>query len=349
MVALDGSIALLLLQDGVVSGAIYALLALSLVLVFSVTRVIFIPQGELVAFGALTLASLQAGKIPGTLHILLGASALVLVKEAARAIAGRRPRELGRALLMFGAAPAGLALLTVWAAPRALPLLPAMLLTIALLVPLGPLLYRLVYHPMAEAPVLVLLIASVALHLALAGLGLLLFGAEGVRTNAFTDRSFTVGTVTISGQSLWVVGAAAAFMLGLWLFLERSIAGKALRAAAMNRLGARLVGIRPSVAGQVSFALAALIGALSGLLVGPMTTIYYDTGFLIGLKGFVGAVFGGLHAFPAALAGALFVGLLEAFGSFWASAYKEVIVFGLLLPVLLARGLRTRHGAGDDE
>ena len=68
---MDLQIALLLGQDGVTNGAIYALLALALVLVFAVTRVIFIPQGEFVAFGALTLASLQAGRLPGTVWLLL--------------------------------------------------------------------------------------------------------------------------------------------------------------------------------------------------------------------------------------------------------------------------------------
>ena len=74
-----------------------------------------------------------------------------------------------------------------------------------------------------------------------------------------------------------------------------------------------------------------------------MTTVYYDTGFLIGLKGFVAAIIGGLASYPIAAAGALVVGLLEAFSSFWASAYKEVIVFTLIIPVLLWRSLTTQH------
>ena len=90
-----------------------------------------------------------------------------------------------------------------------------------------------------------------------------------------------------------------------------------------------------------------LIGALSGLLIGPTTTIFYDSGFLIGLKGFVAAVFAGLSSYPLALVGALGVGLLESFGSFWASAFKEVIVFTLIIPVLLWRSFQ--HGHDDEE
>jgi branched-chain amino acid transport system permease protein len=104
------------------------------------------------------------------------------------------------------------------------------------------------------------------------------------------------------------------------------------------------MGISSNGAGRLSFTMAAFIGALSGLLIGPTTTVFYDSGFLIGLKGFVAAVFAGLASYPLALVGALGVGLLESFGSFWASAYKEVIVFSAILPVLLWRSLRDPHG-----
>jgi branched-chain amino acid transport system permease protein len=79
------------------------------------------------------------------------------------------------------------------------------------------------------------------------------------------------------------------------------------------------------------------------VLIAPLTTIYYDSGFLIGLKGFVGAIIGGLGSYPIAAAGAVLVGLLESYSSFWASAFKEVIVFTLIIPVLLWRSLRSKH------
>ena len=123
----------------------------------------------------------------------------------------------------------------------------------------------------------------------------------------------------------------------------RTLHGKALRATAVNRVGARLVGISPSFAGVLTFVLAALLCAFSGVLIGPITTVYYDSGFLVSLKGFVGAIIGGLVSYPLAAAGALLVGLLESFSSFWASAFKEVIVFTLIIPVLLWRSLATHH------
>src|SRR5260221_12006657 len=72
---MDTGIAVILAQDGIVNGAIYGLLGLAIVLVFSVTRIIFVPQGEFVAFGTLTMAMLQAGHLPGTLWLLLAATA----------------------------------------------------------------------------------------------------------------------------------------------------------------------------------------------------------------------------------------------------------------------------------
>lgn len=336
-------IALLLGQDGISNGAIYALLSLALVLVFAVTRVIFIPQGEFVAFGALTLASFQVGKTPGTLWLLIGAGVVVSLIDLTLALQSGTSRKVLRIIGWNLVYPALAAAAVFLLKPSELPLLAQIVLTIALVVPLGPMIYRLAYQPLAEASVLVLLIVSVAIHLALVGLGLLFFGAEGSRTPVFSDTSFDLGLVQISGQTLWVVGASLLLIVVLFLFFERTIYGKALRATAMNRTGARLMGISTEMAGKLSFLLAALIGAFSGVLIAPITTIYYDTGFLIGLKGFVGAIVGGLASYPIAAAGSIFVGLLEAFSSFWASSFKEVIVFTLIIPVLVWRSLTTRH------
>jgi branched-chain amino acid transport system permease protein len=154
--------------------------------------------------------------------------------------------------------------------------------------------------------------------------------------------------MTFSAQSLLVVATSVVLIGALYLFFGRSLYGKALRATAVNRIGARLVGISPSFAGTLTFVLAALLCAFCGVLIGPITTIYYDSGFLISLKGFVGAIIGGLVSYPLAAAGALLVGLLEAFSSFWASAFKEVIVFTLIIPVLLWRSLTTRHHEEDE-
>jgi branched-chain amino acid transport system permease protein len=276
------------------------------------------------------------------LLILAGAAAVVDGVQGWRRgqAAGRTARQVATTL----AWPVLVSLLTIWAAPQKLPLLLQALLTLGVVTAFGPLVYRLAYESLADAPVLVLLIVSVGVHFALTGLGLLFFGAEGFRNPPFWDVRFAIGPVNLSGQAIIVVLAAAALIVLLWLYFERTLSGKALRATAVNRLGARLMGISTASAGRLSFTMAALIGALSGLLIGPTTTVFYDSGFLIGLKGFVAAVFAGLSSYPQALLGALLVGVLESFSAFWASAFKEVIVFGSILPVLLWRSLRDPHG-----
>ncbi|MBI3149571.1 MAG: branched-chain amino acid ABC transporter permease [Betaproteobacteria bacterium] len=345
---MDLQIALLLGQDGVVNGAIYALLALALVLVYAVTRVIFIPQGEFVAYGALTLAAIQAGKTPGTLWLLLGAGVAVALVDAFVALRDSRPRRLARIALWNLALPLAVVGMARWLEPARLPLVAQVAFALAIVVPLGPMLYRLVYQPLAEASVLVLLIVSMAAHLALVGLGLFFFGAEGSRTPPFSDARIELGAVAVNGQTLWVLGASVVLIAALYRFFGRSLYGKALRATALNRVGARLMGISTTMAGKLSFTVAAGIGAFSGILIAPITTVYYDTGFLIGLKGFVAAIIAGLASYPAAAAGAILVGLLEAFSSFWASAFKEVIVFTLIIPVLLFRSLTSRHAEEEE-
>jgi len=345
---MDFSIASILMLDGATNGAIYALLGLATVLVFAITRVIFIPQGEFVAYGALTLALLQMGKVPGTVWLLVVMALIAAVLDLFAAI--RRGVPAGAALMKAGrwlVVPVIVAAITWWAAPLKLPLLFQSLLTLAIVTPLGPLVYRLAYEKLADATVLVLLIVSVGTHFALTGLGLVFFGAEGFRNPSFWDARFSAGALTLSGQAAIIFMVSIALILSLYLFFERTLRGKALRATAVNRLGARLMGISTIGAGRLSFGLAAFMGALSGLLIGPTTTLFYDSGFLIGLKGFVAAIFGGLASYPAAAVGALFVGLLESFGSFYASAFKEVIVFTVIIPVLLWRSFQ--HGHHDEE
>ena len=252
-------------------------------------------------------------------------------------------RRLPRRLALYLILPLAIAVVVYAVAPLSLAFPIQILLTLVIVTALGPLLYRVAYQPLAEASVLVLLIVSVAAHFALMGLGLWFFGAEGSRTPPFTDATFHVGDITVSGQSVLVLLSSLILIGALYLFFERTLYGKALRATAINRVGARLVGISPSLAGSLTFVLAALLGAFSGVLIGPITTIYYDSGFLISLKGFVGAIIGGLSSYPLAAAGSVLVGLLESFSSFWASAFKEVIVFTLIIPVLLWRSLTTHH------
>src|SRR5262249_30963910 len=233
-------------------------------------------------------------------------------------------------------------------AGRDLPMWLGIALTCAIMLPVSPLLYRIAFRPLADASVLVLLIVAVAVHFAMSGLALVFFGPEGFRTEPMTRASFTLGPLFVSGQTILIAATCLIISLLLFLFFEHTLSGKALRATAVNRVGARLVGILPSTTGATAFLLASALAAFCGILIGPVTTLYYDSGFLIGLKAFVGAIIGGLVSYPATAIRALIVGLFESFAAFFDSSLKEVFVFGALVPILLWQSLRTK-GSVEEE
>jgi branched-chain amino acid transport system permease protein len=343
------SIALWLSQDAVTNGAIYALLALGLVVVYTVTRVIFVPQGEFISYAALSLATLQAGSVPGTVYLLVGGGLLIAVLDGVDLLRERALKRMPPLLLVNIVLPLVIAAAAWWSASRPNDLLLQILVTLAIVTPMGPMLYRLAFQPLANASVLVLLIIAVAVHYVLTGFGLVFFGGEGLRSRMFPDLQFQLGVLNVTGQSVAVIVSSLVLIVLLAVLFGRTVYGKALRATAINRVGARLVGISSDFSGRLSFALAALIGAVSGVLISPITTIYYDTGFLISLKGFVGAIIGGMTSYPIAAIGSLLVGFLESYSSFWASAFKESIVFTLIIPVLLWRSLTTHRAEEDEE
>lgn len=230
-----------------------------------------------------------------------------------------------------------------------LPAIVQILLALAVITPLGPQIYRTFFQPLVAAKPLVLLIVSIAVHVAMVGVGLLIFGPDGAQTKPFSEKSYELGSLVINSQTIFIVIAFLLMIVLLWYFFEKTLYGKALHATAVNRVGAQLMGISPLFAGKVTFSLAAFIGALSGILISPITTLYYDSGFVISLKGFVGAIIGGLISFPIAAFGAVVVGLIEAFAMFWASDYKEIIVFTLIIPFLLWKSLTSRHVEEESE
>ena len=144
-------IAMLLGQDGMTNGAIYALLALSILLVFTVTRILLIPQGEFVTYGALTMATLQSGHPTALVWLLLG---LTLIDCALDLWGAARSSQAFRfpVRILFKLGYAGLLAVLINTLPLAeLPMAVQALLTLALVVPLGPQIYRLVFQPIASA------------------------------------------------------------------------------------------------------------------------------------------------------------------------------------------------------
>ncbi len=141
---------------------------------------------------------------------------------------------------------------------------------------------------------------------------------------------------TILPQSLWVLAVTIAVVAMLSWFFGRTRLGKAMLATSYNRLAAELVGIDVRIVLLASFGLAAVLGAIAGVLIAPITFVSYDSGVMLGLKGFAAAILGGLGSFPGAVVGGLALGLLESLAAgYLSSAYKDVIAFVVMLAVLL--------------
>jgi len=347
---MDFSIASILAIGGIATGAIYVLIAIGTVLIFTVTRVVFVPFGDIAAFAALSLAALETDRLPGTAGLVVVLAALATALEVVHLWRDRRAYRIPRAILFYLVLPL-VPVAVVWAAQPLYQVSMALRIVFALIlvVPIAPLLDRIVYRPIADASVLLLLVVSMALHFALVGMGLLFFGPEGVRTQPLTDAVFELGPVFLTGQTILVVGAAIVFSVLLYLFFDFTMIGKSLRATAVNRTGARLMGIRPERSGTIAYIVGSLMAGVSGVLIAPDNTVFYDSGFLLGLRAFVGAIIGGMVSYPGTAIGSVFVGVLESFAAFENSAYKDVIVFSLLIPILIGRSLTSVHNEEHDD
>ncbi len=334
----------ILLANGLANGAVYLLAGLGLVLVFSVTRVVFVPFGDIAAFAALSLAAFERDRLPPTVAMVALLALLVTLVELGAAWRRGEAARWPRIVLNWCVVPL-LPCALAWAlVGRGAPQLVLVGAAVLLVVPLAPLLARLALQPIADASTLTLLIVSLALHFLLAGLGLMFFGPEGFRTRALVHgRLHITAMFSVSAQTLLMIACALVLSGLLYLLFERTATGKVLRATAVNRVGARLVGIRPGRAALQAYVLASVLAGLIGVLIAPVATVYYDSGFLIGLKAFVAAIIGGLTSFPLTALGAVAVGIAESFASFWNGALKDVMVFGLLIPVLLARSWLSRQ------
>ncbi len=190
-----------------------------------------------------------------------------------------------------------------------------------------------------KADVVTLIIITIGASILLRGLAQLLWD-KSIHTlpPLSGNQPIAVFGATILPQSLWVLGVTLATVVALSAFFRGSRLGKAMRATSYNRLAAQLVGIDVRKVLFFSFGLAAMLGALGGVLIAPIAFTSWDVGIMLGLKGFAAAMLGGMGSFPGAIVGGLLLGLLESFGAgYLSSAYKDVIAFALLLAVLLVR------------
>ncbi len=219
----------------------------------------------------------------------------------------------------------------------------AVLLAVAGTTLVGAVMERLTIHPARRAPVVTLIIITVGATIAIRALALILWGTRPYYVPAFStlqmeDATLRFAGLIVKGQSFWIWGSVVLVLAALAFFLERTLLGKALRACAVNRQAAQIMGISPSRMSLLAFSLAAALGAVGGMVLAPATRPTYDMGLMLGLKGFVAAIMGGLLSAPGAVIGGLVLGVLENVGAGVTSAgYKEVIVFVILVLILLTR------------
>jgi branched-chain amino acid transport system permease protein len=228
----------------------------------------------------------------------------------------------------------GMSAVTLIATGLPLPL--AVLFALVAAVFVGLLLDKLAIEPARHAGTVTLIIITIGASLFLRGLAQLVWDKRIHALPAFSgDQPIHLFGATLLPQSLWVLGVAALAVAALSWFFGRTLFGKAMLATSYNPLAARLMGINTRTVLLVSFGLAALLGALGGVLTAPITFTSYDAGVMLGLKGFAAAMLGGLGNFSGAVLGGLLLGLLEGLGAGWiSSAYKDAIAFVIILAVL---------------
>ena len=213
----------------------------------------------------------------------------------------------------------------------------------------GVLLYRLGIQPARRASVLSQIVATIGASIAMRGLILLAWGTDPYRLQPFTaGKPFKVLDIVITRQSLWVIGLTVVAVVGLYLFFQHTLIGRALRASAANPGAARLMGINTRRMGLIAFALSAGLSALGGIVVTPIAFMTYDRGLMLALKGFVAMIMGGLTNPFGAVIGGLLLGVVESLSAgLISSGYKDAFAFLVLFVVLLIRlGGLFKRGAG---
>jgi branched-chain amino acid transport system permease protein len=207
----------------------------------------------------------------------------------------------------------------------------------------GLVMEKAVIEPARNAEVVTLIIITIGASLTVRGLVQIWLGKGTHSLPAFSgDAPIMLLGASLLPQSLWVLGVTLAIVGALAWFFGRTLLGKAMLATSHNKLAAQLVGINTRRVLLMSFGLAALLGALGGILVAPITYTSYDAGIMLGLKGFVAAVLGGLGGGVGAVAGGLILGIAEAMtAGYIASSYKDAVPFVLILLILffMPRGL----------
>lgn len=225
---------------------------------------------------------------------------------------------------------------TVFLGVAGVPLPLAALLAVLFTVIVGLALHRFAIETARGANAVVLIMITIGASIFLRGAAQVFFDKQfHTLPSFFGDEPIRFAGATILPQSLVVLAGAVAIVVLLWVFIDRTLLGKAVIATSVNRLAARLVGIDTRRIVGFSFAISAAIGAVAGILVTPITLTSYEVGTLLALKGFAAAMLGGMGIAAGAVIGGLVLGLLEAFAAgYLSSQYKDAVAFLVILTVL---------------
>jgi branched-chain amino acid transport system permease protein len=223
---------------------------------------------------------------------------------------------------------------------------PVLLIPLVFLVPmavvglLGTTIERLAYRPLRRAPRLSPLITAIGVSLALEVAAELIWGASFQEfPSILPSTQWRIGTVVINATQVMVVPVTLALMLALYLFVNRTMLGKAMRAIAIDQDTARMMGINVDNLISLTFFIGGGLAAASGVMFGTYyTSINFNMGFIIGLKAFTAAVLGGIGNIPGAMLGGYVLGLLETLAAGYISgSWTDVIAFVVLILVLTLR------------
>ncbi len=229
-------------------------------------------------------------------------------------------------------------MMTVFVAMADVPLPVAALIAAIVTAGVGLALHRFAIEPARGASPVVLIMITIGASIFLRGIAQIVFDKRfHSLPPLFGSDPIQFGGAAILPQSLAVLGGAAFIVILLWLFIERTLLGKAVIATSANRLAARLIGIDTRQIVDFSFVVSAVIGAIAGILITPIALTSYDVGTLLALKGFAAAMLGGIGSAPGAVVGGLLLGMIEAMtAGYLSSNYKDAVAFLIILIVLIA-------------
>ncbi len=231
------------------------------------------------------------------------------------------------------------AMTAIYLSGKGMPLILSAVTAVAVTVVIGMLLEKLAIEKARNATVVTTIIITIGASILLRGAALLLWGKDYYGLEAFSgEEPIHIGTATILPQNLWVIGGTAIAVLCVKFFFDRTMLGKAILACSFNKRAASLVGINVRMMLLIAYGLSAGLGACAGILIAPITFMSYQSGVMLGLKGFCAAILGGMGNSTGAVAGGLLLGILEALGAgFISSGYKDAISFFIILLVLFFR------------